>query len=102
VKRFKATSSDQFFLLPPTLDELVPQDALARIISEVVEKLELRLLYNRYDDDGRPAYHPKMMLKVLFYAYSNGIPSSRKIAQRLEQDVHFMFLFHVFIWDGDT
>ena len=92
MKRFKATSSDQIFLLPPTLDELVPQDALARIISEVVEQLELRLLYKRYDDDGRPAYHPKMMLKVLFYAYSTGITSSRKIAQRLEQDVHFMFL----------
>lgn len=92
MKKFKAGSLDQIFLLPPSLDELVPRDALARVISEIVEMLDFSALYRRYDADGRPAYHPKMMLKILFYAYSNGITSSRKIAQRLEQDTHFMFL----------
>ena len=90
--KFKSQSSDQMFLLPPTLDDLVPPDALARVVSEVVEELDLTLLYHKYSLDGRPAYHPKMMLKVLFYAYANGIRSSRKIEQRLQQDTHFMFL----------
>ena len=90
--KFKSQSSDQMFLLPPTLDDLVSQDALARVVSEVVEALDLTLLYHKYSLDGRPAYHPKMMLKVLFYAYANGIRSSRKIEQRLQQDTHFMFL----------
>lgn len=90
--KFKSQSSDQMFLLPPTLDDLVPQDALARVVSEVVEELDLTLLYHKYSLDGRPAYHPKMMLKVLFYAYANGIRSSRKIEQRLQQDTHFMYL----------
>ena len=92
MKRFKSTGSNQIFLLPPSLDELVPKDSLARLVSEIVEMLDLELLYRRYCRDGRPAYHPKMLVKILFYAYSNGITSSRKIAQRLEQDTHFMFL----------
>jgi transposase len=97
VKRFKSTGSKQIFLLPPSLDELVPKDSLARLVSEIVEMLDLELLYQRYCHDGRPAYHPKMLVKILFYAYSNGITSSRKIAQRLEQDTHFLIFVQLAI-----
>jgi transposase len=90
--RFKSTSSDQKFLLPPSIDEFVSMNSLARVVSDVVEQLDLNLLYSRFGTEGRPSYHPKMLLRVLFYAYSTGIQSSRKIAQRLQQDTHFMFL----------
>ena len=90
--KFKSASSNQITLLPPTLDDFVPQNALARVVAEVVDHLNLASLYCRYSDDGCPAFHPKMMLRVLFFAYSLGIRGSRKIAQHLKQDTHFMFL----------
>jgi len=90
--KFKSSSRLQIFLLPPTVDELVPQADLVRVVAEVVDELDLSPLYRRYYEDGRPPFHPKLMLSVLFYAYSNGIRSSRQIAQRLQRDTHFMFL----------
>ena len=90
--KFKSTSPDQLLFLPPSLGELIPEDSLVRIVSEVIEQLDLSVLYSRAGSGGRPPYHPKILLKVLFYAYSTGTPSSRKIAQKLMQDVHFMWL----------
>jgi len=62
-----------------------------RIISDVVESLELSALLRRYEW-WRSRYHPAMMLKVLIYAYSMGIYSSRQIAKELKTDTAFMFL----------
>jgi len=92
VKIFKEYRQDQNFLLPPSLDEFVPQDHEVRIINEVVDALALSPLFSRYDGGGAPAYHPAMMLKVMVYAYSLGIYSSRRIAQELKTDTAFMFL----------
>ncbi len=100
--KFKSNSSGQSFLLPPSLDEFVPQDSLARVVLEVVDYLDLKSLYLKYSSDGCPAYHPKIMLRILFYAYSNGIQSSRMIAQRLRQDTHFMYLSGMQIPDFRT
>ena len=72
MKIFKQYSQDQNFLLPPSLDEFVPEDHEARIINEVVETLDLSPLLSRYEGGGAPAYHPAMMLKVIIYAYSLG------------------------------
>jgi transposase len=63
-----------------------------RIISDVVDTLDSSLLLDRYEGGGAPAYHPMMMLKVIIYAYSLGIYSSRRIAQELQTDTAFMFL----------
>lgn len=90
--KFKSTSPDQLLFLPPSLDELIVEDSLVRVVSEVIEQLDLSVLYSRAGSGGRPPYHPKVLLKVLFFAYSAGTPSSRKIAQKLKQDVHFMWL----------
>lgn len=92
MKVFKEYRQDQNFLLPPSLDEFVPEDHEVRIISEVVDTLDLSSLFGRYEGGGAPAYHPAMMLKVIVYAYSVGIYSSRRIAQELKTDTAFMFL----------
>jgi len=63
-----------------------------RIISDVVDTLDSSLLLGQYEGGGAPAYHPVMMLKVIIYAYSLGIYSSRRIAQELKTDTAFMFL----------
>lgn len=92
MKIFKEYKQSQNFLLPPSLDEFVPEEHEVRIISEVVDTLDLSPLLSQYEGGGAPAYHPAMMLKVIVYAYSLGIYSSRRIAQELKTDTAFMFL----------
>jgi transposase len=62
------------------------------VINEVVDELDLRELCERYSELGCSAYHPQMMLKVLFYGYAMGERSSRLLAQRLKSDVAYMYL----------
>ena len=78
---FKNYNPKQILLLPPSLDEWLPQNHLARFISEIVDQLDLSKLITAYRPNGQgsAAYHPAMMTKILLYAYCIGIPSSRKI-----------------------
>ena len=89
---FKEYDQDQLVLLPPSLEELIPSHHLVRIINGVVEGIDLGLLEQAYVGGGASNYHPKMMLKVLIYAYSTKIYSCRQIAASLEKDIHFMWL----------
>jgi len=92
MKIFREYSQCQGLLLPPSLDEFVPEDHEARIVNEVVDTMDLSPLFTKYEGGGAPAYHPAMMLKVIIYAYSRDIYSSRSIAQELKTDTAFMFL----------
>jgi transposase len=92
MKIFREYSQSQGLLLPPSLDEFVPDDHEARIVNEVVDTMDLSPLFTKYEGGGAPAYHPGMMLKVIIYAYSRDIYSSRSIAQMLKTDTAFMFL----------
>jgi len=66
VKVFRDYRQDQNFLLPPSLDEFVPDDHEVRIINDVVNAMDLSLLLDKYEGGGAPAYHPVMILKVIF------------------------------------
>ena len=80
-------------LLPAALQEWLPPDHLAYFISDVVGRLELSAITDRYEEHrGGPLYHPRMMVKVLLYGYCTGVPSSRRMAQRLHEDVAFRVL----------
>lgn len=92
MKIFKEYRQEQNFLLPPSLDEFVPENHEVRIISDVVDTMDLSVLLDKYEGGGAPAYHPAMTLKVIIYAYSLGIYSSRRIARELKTDTAFMFL----------
>lgn len=86
-------SQQQLLLLPLNLEELLPEGHLARIISLAVDKLNIDNIIRKYSGiEGRPAYHPSMMLKIMFYSYARGIRSSRQIASGLESDVAYMWL----------
>ncbi|MCA1677138.1 MAG: transposase [Actinobacteria bacterium] len=84
----------QQFLMPPSLDEWLPKDHLARFVIEMVDVLDLSAFYARRREDGwgRAAYDPKMMVALLIYAYATGTRSSRKIEVRLIEDVAFRFI----------
>ncbi|MGB9834820.1 MAG: transposase [bacterium] len=89
---FKDYDQEQQFLLPPFLHDFLPEGHLAKVINEVVNELDLSELYSRYSDLGCSAYHPQMMIKVLFYAYAPGERSSRVIAHKLKSDLAYMYL----------
>lgn len=91
---FRPYSPDQELLLPPSLNEWLPDGHLAYFVSDVVEELDLSAFYARYEGNGRrnSPFDPRMMLKVLIYAYATGVFSSRKIARKLEEDVAFRVL----------
>lgn len=89
---FKPYVQDQGVLFPSHLGDLVPQDHLARIVSEVVEKLDCSKIESEYSDLGRDAYHPRLLLKLLFYGYATGTRSSRAIAKACREGVVFMWL----------
>ena len=84
----------QQLLLPPALQEWLPEDHLAYFISDIVDQLDLSEITARYEQErrGGPPYNPRMMVKVLLYGYCIGVPSSRRIAQRLHEDIAFRVL----------
>jgi len=90
--KFKPYEQYQLSLLPPSIDELVSKDHFSRFLDKMVEQLDFTELYNSYSEEGNTAYHPKMLIKILIYAYSTGVRSSRQIASRLMSDIYFMFL----------
>ena len=70
-------SQSKGLLLPPSLDEFMPENHEARIVNEVVDIMDLSPLLAKYEGGGAPAYHPVMMLKVIIYAYSRVCVISR-------------------------
>lgn len=78
--------------MPASIHDFLPEGHLARLINDVVNELTLDDLYKKYSDLGCAAYHPQMMLKVLFYGYVMGERSSRVISHKLKSDMAYMYL----------
>jgi transposase len=93
-KGYRAYLPDQDFLLPPSLQQWLPEGHLAYFVSEVVDQLDLTPMHAEYGEEkrGQPPYDPRMMTKLLVYGYCVGVYSSRKIQQRLHEDVAFRVL----------
>ncbi len=93
-KTFRPYDPEQMFLLPASMRDWLPVNHLAYFVSDIVEQLDIAVVMRRYtgEERGYPPYHPAMMVKVLLYAYCVGVPSSRKIAKRLEEDIAFRVL----------
>lgn len=94
-KSFRPYDPTQPLLFPPDLQDWVPEDHLARFVSDVVDTLDLSAVYEDYDAKdarGTRPYHPAMMLKLLVYGYCVGVRSSRRIERATYDDVAFRFL----------
>lgn len=93
-KTFRPYDPTQQFLLPPSIDDWLPEGHEARFIAEAVDELlDLDPIYASYVvADGAPPYDPKMMLKLLLWGYSCGVTSSREMERRCATDVAFRFL----------
>jgi transposase len=78
--------------LPANLEDLIPENHVVRVVNETIEKMDLSILMKQYKGGGTSSFHPKMMLKVLIYAYTQRIYSSRQIAKALRENVNFMWI----------
>ena len=89
---FRPYIPNQTVLFPQRIDENIAADDPVRIVNAVVDNLNLDNFKKLYKETGRSAYHPKMMLKVIIYAYMNNIYSCRKIEKLLLRDIHYIWL----------
>jgi transposase len=91
---FRRFEPDQILLMPPSLNDWLAEDHLARFVAEMVDEvLDLSAIYGDYRGvRGYPPYDPRLMVRLLVYGYSVGVRSSRAIARRCVDDVAFRFL----------
>lgn len=99
---FKDYNFNQNLLLPPSFEELIDPNHPVRVVNQVVDNLNLDPILAKYAGGGCPAYHPRMMLKVLVYGYVKNLYSSRKIEQECKQNIHFMWLSGMSYPDHNT
>lgn len=88
----KSDNQNQIMLFPPSLDELIPSNHIVRIVSAVIDRLDISEILFTYRGGGNSCFDPRMMLKVLIYAYLNNVYSSRKIERMLAENICFMWL----------
>jgi transposase len=100
--RFKPYSPNQAMLLPPSLDEMIASNHPVRVVNRVVDQIDIRPLIRTYKGGGSSGYHPRMLLKVLIYAYLRNIYSSRQIEDSLRENIYFMWLSGMNMPDHNT
>ena len=89
---FRPYNPNQTVLFPPRIDEDIAEHDPVRMVDALVESLNLESFRKLYKECGRSPYHPRMMLKVILYAYMNNIYSCRKIEKLLHRDIHYIWL----------
>jgi len=89
---FKDYNQKQKVLFPESLEDYVPDNHQVRIINHIIDRLNIIKLMDEYKGGGTSSYHPRMMLKILIYAYLNNITTSRKIEAALKENIYFMWL----------
>ena len=92
MSNFRPIDRDTGFLLPPSVDEWLPERHLARFVVEVIDGLDLRAMSGSYRGSGSASYHPSLLLGVLVYGYATGVFSSRKLERATYDSVAFRFV----------
>lgn len=92
MSRFRPVDRKTSYLLPPSVEDWLPEDHLARFIVEAMERIDLSPLTRAYAGRGSAAYHPEVLLSLLVYGYANGVFSSRKIERATYDSVAFRYL----------
>ena len=92
MSNFRLIDRDTGFLMPPSVDEWLPQRHLARFVVEVVAGLDLRAMAGSYRGSGEASYHPQLLLGLIIYGYATGVFSSRKLERATFDSVAFRFI----------
>lgn len=89
---FKADNQRQAMLLPPDLNDLIADNHPVRVVNDVLDRVDITSLIRLYKPGGTSSYHPRMLLKVVVYAYINNVYSSRRIEEAVSQHINYMWL----------
>lgn len=89
---FKKYLQHEPTFLPPSLEELIPSGHLVRTVNKTIEEMDLASILRSYPGGGASSHHPEMLLKVIAYAYTQRVYSSRQIAKALRENIHFQWL----------
>lgn len=92
MSNFRPVDRDTGFLMPPSVDEWLPEKHLARFVVDVIEGLDLRAMTGSYRGSGEASYHPIILLGILIYGYATGVFSSRKLERASYDSVAFRFI----------
>ena len=92
MSNFRPINRDMDFLMPPSVDEWLPQRHLARFMAEVIEGLDLRAMTGSYRGSGEASYHPRLLLGLILYGYATGVFSSRNLERATHDSVAFRFI----------
>ena len=92
MSNFRPINRDMDFLMPPSVDEWLPQRHLARFVAEVIEGLDLRAMTGSYRGSGEASYHPQLLLGLIIYGYATGVFSSRSLERATHDSVAFRFI----------
>lgn len=92
MRRFKSANREQPFLFPPTIDDFLGDNHLARYIVQIIDRLDLSKIYQSYSFRGSDPFDPKLLMGLLFYGYSTGMFSSRKLEKATYESIPLMFI----------
>src|ERR687885_1183126 len=92
MKNFRPVDRDTGFLMPPSVNEWLPEKHLARFVVEVITSLDLWAMFGSYRGSGEASYHPSVLLGILVYGYPTGVFSSRKLERASYDSVAFRFI----------
>jgi transposase len=92
MSNFRLIDRDTGFLMPPSVDEWLPERHLARFVAELVGGLDLRAMTGSYRGSGEASYHPELLLGLIIYGYATGVFSSRKLERATYDSVAFRFI----------
>jgi len=89
---FKSYRQNQIYLFPPNLEDLIAVNHPVRVVSEVIDSIDIDIIIKKYKGGGATSYHPRMLLKILVYGYLNNIYSSRRMEASIKENIYFMWL----------
>lgn len=89
---FKAYQQNQVYLFPPSLEDMIADSHPVRVVSDVIDRIDIDVIIKKYKGGGTTSYHPRMLLKLLVYSYLNNVYSSRKIEASAKENIYFMWL----------
>ncbi len=92
MSNFRTIDRQTGFLLPPSVDEWLPEKHLARFVVEVIDGLDTSAMSGAYRGSGSASYHPRLLLGILIYGYATGVFSSRKLERATDDSVAFRFI----------
>jgi transposase len=89
---FLKSFKNQSWLLPPSIEELIPEDHICYLVESFIESLDFSTFDEKYDGAGHPAYHPRILLKLLLMGMLDKMRSSRMLARNTRENVVYMYL----------